>query len=662
MKFTMFPNTSGFTFTAHDIPWASLVQSCLNPPAMPTKESLPLIALASFGDKRTEMNSLRSIENVLCISGIEIDYDAGEVTPETAAAMLQFAGIESVIYTTPSHILKGQRWRVLAPLSREYEPSERREFVARLNGALGGIAAKESFNKLQSYYIGRVAGVEYVAIHVIGQPIDLLPNLPPMYPAGAAPKPASGAPLPPPRPYTPNSDEPIAIARCVRILTDAAPGERHAARLHAGKLAGGFVAGGVVEESAMLAALVEASDKISDTGETTPTEMAALMDGVETGRGEPIVSVRPPIDTASIGFGGELPAGAMVALLYPPTPAQRFNLLTSADLAALPPMTWAIRGILPTDGLAAIYGASGSGKSFLVLDMLLALAAGRDWLGHAIKKPLPAVYAALEGENGISARVKAHQSRHGDPGANVRYLLQPFNLLNPADVEALAAAIVATGCAGGVVAIDTLNRAAPGADENDSASMGAIIAAAKVLQTRLGGLVLLIHHSGKNLAAGLRGHSSLHAALDAAIEVSRDGERHTWKIAKSKDGEDGSIFPFTLQPVQIGTSEDGSVQTSCVIIPERETIEALASVRTPSGGNQRIALDALREMLIFAEHRGQGGAPGDKPCISLEAAIEKVRGRLACDTKRQIERANKAITGLVNRGCLNLREGWIWMP
>ena len=54
--------------------------------------------------------------------------------------------------------------------------------------------------------------------------------------------------------------------------------------------------------------------------------------------------------------------------------------------------------------------------------------------------------------------------------------------------------------------------------------MGQIIAAAKELQTFVGGLVVLVHHTGKDASKGLRGHSSLQAALDAAIEVRRDGD------------------------------------------------------------------------------------------------------------------------------------------
>jgi hypothetical protein len=93
-------------------------------------------------------------------------------------------------------------------------------------------------------------------------------------------------------------------------------------------------------------------------------------------------------------------------------------------------------------------------------------------------------------------------------------------------------AIRAAGWSGGVLCLDTLNRAAPTADENSSRDMGEILEAAKRLQAATGGLVVLVHHTGKDSSRGLRGHSSLFAAMDAAVEVSRDGDRHTFESAE----------------------------------------------------------------------------------------------------------------------------------
>ena len=52
--------------------------------------------------------------------------------------------------------------------------------------------------------------------------------------------------------------------------------------------------------------------------------------------------------------------------------------------------------------------------------------------------------------------------------------------------------------------------------------------------------------------------------------------------------------------------------------------------------------------------------PQGRPCITLEAAIDKTRARLVCDPKRQTERAQAAIRGLVERGLLCHEGGFIW--
>lgn len=339
---------------------------------------------------------------------------------------------------------------------------------------------------------------------------------------------------------------------------------------------------------------------------------------------------------------------------------QRFRLLTPADLAKRPSVQWRVRGVLPFDGIAAMFGPSGSGKSFLTLDLLATVASGGEWFGCRVKSA-PVLYVALEGEAGISQRIQAHQAKHGPLPDGFRFLLQSLDIRATDDRADLVRAIQAAGWAGGVLCLDTLNRAAPGMDENDSRSMGEVISAAKSLQAELGGLVLLIHHTGKDATKGLRGHSSLHAALDAALEVSRDGDRREWKMHKAKDGEDGEAHPFSLDVVEVGTDEDGEPITSCVVVPEKNAGEAARRALPPKSGNQRIIWDALGDVLRASPHYGQAGSAPTRPCVELTDAIEKTRGRLVCDAKRQTERTQSAITGLINRGLLEHREGWLWL-
>ena len=353
--------------------------------------------------------------------------------------------------------------------------------------------------------------------------------------------------------------------------------------------------------------------------------------------------------------GGDVLAALLESASKPPQPEPRYKLLNADDLRSLPALSWRVRGVLPAVGLAGLYGPSASGKSFLALDMAAAIAEGRQWFGCRVEAA-PVVYAALEGEGGFKVRVAAwemHTSRALPDGLSM--VLQSFKLTEPQDVAGLAAVVPA----GAVVFLDTLNRAAPTADENSSKDMGEILSAAKRLQSLVNGLVVLVHHTGKDATKGLRGHSSLFAAMDAAVEVSRDGDRREWKVAKSKDGQDGAAHPFKLQIETLGTDDYGDVISSCVVVPDHAAQDVRA-VKLPQGGNQRLVLDALRPMFKDGA-TGKPGAPLLRPCIELEAAVIAGAGRLTCQTDRRATRTREAITGLVSRGVIGLNEGWLWL-
>ncbi len=263
----------------------------------------------------------------------------------------------------------------------------------------------------------------------------------------------------------------------------------------------------------------------------------------------------------------------------------RFKPQTAAELDPTP-MQYLIKGVAPAQGLLVIYGPSGSAKSFLSIAAAAAIGEGSSFFGCAATVA-PVLYVGLEGEAGVRGRVLAWERHHGRPMPdNVRFSLEPFQLTEAQDVADLAE-ICPPGCA---VIIDTLNRAAPGLDENSSKDMGRVIDGAKALQRKIAGLVILIAHSGKDAAKGLRGHSSLFAALDAAILVSRDGEARCWKLDKAKDGRDGEEHGFRLKVVELGADADGDPITSCVIEPDSGAIRQFSR---PLKGNRQLAFTAL---------------------------------------------------------------------
>ncbi|MFA5990243.1 MAG: AAA family ATPase [Sphingomonas sp.] len=246
----------------------------------------------------------------------------------------------------------------------------------------------------------------------------------------------------------------------------------------------------------------------------------------------------------------------------------RFNIMTGAELRAILPSSDAIKGILPGEGLVVGYGPSSSAKTFLFKDMGAHIAEGREWWGRRTKQRR-VLYLALEGAAGFRKRVAAWATANGrDLPSDMGVAFDPFDLTNPADVAALAAE-----CPPGVVVfIDTLNRASGNADENSPLGMGQMIAGASALQRLTNGLVVLVAHPGKDPTRGLRGHNSLFAACDAVIFVNREGDRRSWKLEKSKDGEDGIEHGFKLRIVDLGEDEDGDPITSCVVVPDDAAI------------------------------------------------------------------------------------------
>lgn len=366
-----------------------------------------------------------------------------------------------------------------------------------------------------------------------------------------------------------------------------------------------------------------------------------------------------PLHQNAIGIGSLYKRANELGLVTSsPTPSQNntnsvnplFVLLGINDLAALPPTEHLIKGILPSTGLSAIYGPSGSGKTFLALDLMMAVACQSHWFGHKVKNA-PVVYVGLEGKGGINNRIQAWRIKNPSlTPSNFKIILNNFDLMKEHDVDALGKSIINDKMHQGLIVIDTLNQASPSADENSSQDMGAIIKHLKSLQEATGGLVLIVHHTGKNTAQGLRGHSSLKAALDANIEVT-GGDKKSWLLEKSKDGEDGKSFGFRLEVQELGVDSDGDSITSCTVQRDHNLI---CNKPEPSGSQQKVVLKAIKEKLKLTLK------------MTIDEAVEAIKPTLTVTKSNQRNnRARTIIQGLINSGHLRSAiendEGVIWM-
>jgi len=174
MEFSVFQDVSAKTVTLYRKTWGEAMRFVKEASVYENKSKCPLIKLGVFGNDRSKNGSLRSDKNLLEVYGIECDYDGEELALADAYSLLLKNRVEAFLYTTPSHTREKPRWRILAPLSKGYDPSERAKFVAVINGILGGILANESFIASQTYYYGRVKGVFYESRRLHGVPVDCL--------------------------------------------------------------------------------------------------------------------------------------------------------------------------------------------------------------------------------------------------------------------------------------------------------------------------------------------------------------------------------------------------------------------------------------------------------------------------------------------------------
>lgn len=161
ITWTMFRTPAAMSMEVKQHTLHDLAQFLVDAGPFPNKASCPWVKLATFGNLRTKNNSLRHNANVVAISGVEGDYDGEQIHPEQAVEMLERYGIRAIVYTSPSHRPGAPRWRVLAPCSQQHSPLARTALLARVNGALGGILAPESFTLSQSYYFGEVQETVY---------------------------------------------------------------------------------------------------------------------------------------------------------------------------------------------------------------------------------------------------------------------------------------------------------------------------------------------------------------------------------------------------------------------------------------------------------------------------------------------------------------------
>ncbi len=312
----------------------------------------------------------------------------------------------------------------------------------------------------------------------------------------------------------------------------------------------------------------------------------------------------------------------------------RFTPVPASEFAEGTPPGWIIKSVLPRGELVVLFGESGSGKSFVALDVCMAIARGEPWREHRTKQGR-VVYIAAEGGGGFRKRLKAYSAHHGVDLAGV-----PFDIIHAAPnfLQRADAVDVARGIAKGgqalVVVVDTFAQVMPGANENASEDMGVALAHCRGIHRATGATVLLVHHAGKDATKGARGWSGLRAAADAEIEVVRSAAGRAVRITKQKDGDDLSAWGFDLKVVPLGVDDEGDVIDSCVAVEaEVPVLSKGGAAARPAGKWERLVQAVVSEIALAQSSGIEVGYVIDEV---VRRAPEPEQGKR--DTRKQLAR------------------------
>lgn len=322
-------------------------------------------------------------------------------------------------------------------------------------------------------------------------------------------------------------------------------------------------------------------------------------------------------------------------------PPHPFRTISLKEFAVLSESGWHIKRILPAAELIVAYGRPGSGKTFAVLDMVMAIARGIEWNGQKVKQGR-VVYICAEGGNGFKNRLlayKQHNNLDYDFLTSFEVIENSPNFLNEYDNIAVANQIGKAS----LIVVDTLARTMAGGDENNSKDMSNVIQKCQALYRATGATIVLIHHSGKDQDRGSRGWSGLLGAVDAEFMIEKLPSGHRITNTKQKDGDIYEPIGFTLTQIKIGTDSDGEPITSCAfnICTAPKTFDKDKKL----GATEQLVFDVFKEF--------------NAVLVSVEDLIDRVVKNIPYDSignkrDRRREMVKQALIGLQSRKILSI--------
>jgi hypothetical protein len=338
---------------------------------------------------------------------------------------------------------------------------------------------------------------------------------------------------------------------------------------------------------------------------------------------------------------------------------RRFRFLTADELKHRPDPEFIIDHILQKNTLALIVGAQESYKTFLGLDMAMAVSDGGEWQDRPVQQGTVA-YISAEGGSGIKLRIEAWETEHEQRVDHCYFLAdqapQFLDRGKGGDVEELLLSLGDLPATPTLIFVDTLARTMVGGDENSAQDMGLFIASAEQIRQATGATVVMIHHNNKEGSA--RGSTALLGAVHTIIECSREQGRDNVivKCGKQKDTDHFDTMLLSSSVIQLEGEERASL-----VLRMRQRANLLFN---PISNQAILALDTLAELdnPAFAEWRdatniSKSGFQRARVDLLKGGYVDHNADRYSVSSLGHTFRSNRVQTGSMDPMDLRVQKG-----
>jgi KaiC/GvpD/RAD55 family RecA-like ATPase len=247
------------------------------------------------------------------------------------------------------------------------------------------------------------------------------------------------------------------------------------------------------------------------------------------------------------------------------------KLSTIDDIYALPDALPLIAGMLEAGSVSMLYGVSGTGKTFMGLDLALSISHGIPWQGRAVQQGTT-WYINTEGKRGLKKRLQAWYKEH----ASLVPALDQFKIIPwPLDVRAYTQELIETindqEIPPTLIVVDNFSMCTPGIDQNKQEQVAPVLHLMNTLAADYNCHILIIHHTNK--AGDVNGTMAFRNHVDTMIELVKEdsADRESpilFRCMKARDAEPFGDIRTELKPIILSIDpKTREMVTSCVVIP-----------------------------------------------------------------------------------------------